>query len=164
MRSDGGARDTASQRDSTGTGLLRIPTLDPAGRSRVLGQFGGRGPIHLGDDRRRRAFEKSLDAASRRDKRNGEVWERRLADDDEKANAVADHRRELVWLVADAGVVGEGDPFAPTDLRQPVFVRTSGREVIAVSLDGEARALQDLREEGAKVAIGEEDTRQAARS
>jgi len=60
--------------------------------------------------------------------------------------------------------VGQGNPLGPTDLRQPVFVRTFGREVIAVSLNGEARALQDLREEGAEVAIGEEDKRQAARS
>jgi hypothetical protein len=98
------------------------------------------------------------------DKRSREVWQRSLADDYQEPDPVADHRREFVRLVADAGVVGEGDPFAPTDLRQPVFVRTLGREVILVSLDTEGRALQDLREDGAEVAIGEENKRQAARS
>ena len=77
---------------------------------------------------------------------------------------MADHRRELVRLVADAGVVGEGDPFASADFGQPVFVRTLGRKVIAVALDGETCVFQDLRKEAAEVAIGEEDKRQAARS
>jgi hypothetical protein len=36
--------------------------------------------------------------------------------------------------------------------------------MITMSLDGEARALQDLRQGRAEVAIGEEDKRQAARS
>jgi hypothetical protein len=60
--------------------------------------------------------------------------------------------------------VGYGNPFAPAHLGQPVFVGTFGREVIAVALDGEARALQNGREERAEVAITEEDKRQAARS
>jgi len=45
-----------------------------------------------------------------------------------------------------------------------ILCRSTRAEVIDVSLDGEARALQDLWEEGAEVAIGEEDRRQAARS
>ena len=88
----------------------------------------------------------------------------RLADDDEEPHSVADHRRQLIRLVADSGVVGDGDPFAPAHLGQPVFVRALGREVIAVALDGEARGRQDGREERAEVAISEEDKRQAARS
>jgi hypothetical protein len=52
----------------------------------------------------------------------------------------------------------------PTHLGQPLFVGTCGRKVIAVALDGEARALQDSGEERAEVAISEEDKRQAARS
>jgi len=36
--------------------------------------------------------------------------------------------------------------------------------VVPVSLDGEARGSQDLREEGTEITIGEEDKRQAARS
>jgi hypothetical protein len=77
---------------------------------------------------------------------------------------VADHRCELIRLVADAGVVGESDPSTPADLGEPVFVRTFGWEVVPVSLDGEARGSQDLREEGTEITIGEEDKRQAARS
>jgi hypothetical protein len=86
-----------------------------------------------------------------------------LTDDDQKPDTVVDHRREFVRLVADAGIVAEGNPFEPTDFRQPVFVRTIGCEVIAVSLNGEA-AFQDLREEAAEVKVGEVDKRQAARS
>lgn len=77
---------------------------------------------------------------------------------------MANHRRQFIRLVADPGVVGDGNPFAPAHLGQPVFVGALGREVIAVALDGEARALQDGREERAEVAISEEDNRQAARS
>ncbi len=58
----------------------------------------------------------------------------------------------------------QSDPFTLADLRQPVLVGTVGREVIAVSLDGKPRALQDLRKGVAEVAIGEEDACQAARS
>jgi hypothetical protein len=60
--------------------------------------------------------------------------------------------------------MSERDPLTLANLCQPLFVGTVGPEVIAVSLDGESRALQDLREGCAEVAIGEEDKRQAARS
>ena len=77
---------------------------------------------------------------------------------------MADHGRELVRLVADAAIVGQGDPSAPADLGQPLFVRALSPEVIAVVLNADASASQDLREEDAEVAICEEDKRQAARS
>jgi len=72
--------------------------------------------------------------------------------------------RALVGLVADAGVVGEGNPPARSHDLQPVFIGTIGREVIPVPLDREACGLQDLREKDAEVAVSEEDIGQAARS
>ena len=144
--------------------LPRIPPLNPAGGRRVLGELRGCGPVNLGDDRRGRAFEECLDLASGRHKRSRQVREWGLADYYQEPDPVPDDCCAFVRLVADASVMGESYPFALSDLCQPLFVGTVGSEVIRVSFEGEARALQDLREAGAEIAIGEEDKRQAARS
>jgi hypothetical protein len=74
------------------------------------------------------------------------------------------HRRQLVRLVANAPVMGQGDPLAGAYRAEPVFVALVGSEMIAVPLDRETRGSQDVGESGAEIAVGEEDTAQAVRS
>ena len=73
-------------------------------------------------------------------------------------------RRELVRLVADARVVRQRDPSTLCHLPQPFVIRAIGRETINVPFYGKSRFAQDSGELQAKVAVGEEDSIQAARS
>jgi len=74
------------------------------------------------------------------------------------------HRGQLVRLVANSPIVGQRYPPARADHGEPVFIAGVGREVVAVPLDRETRASQDVGESGAEIAVGEENNLQAARS
>lgn len=91
-------------------------------------------------------FEERFDAVERGDERSREIGIWSAADDDEEASAVPDDRVFLVRRVADATVVRERYPTAPTDFRQPVFVGRVVTEMIAVTFNGETGIGQDLRE------------------
>lgn len=142
--------------------LFRIPQLDPSwGRRRVSGSldsvdFRDEGCSVLGEER--------LDARQGHDERSREIREGRLADDDQQCHAVPDDGRQLIGLVADAGVVSDRDPAVSTNCFEPLFIRGGGPEVIAVSFDPQPGCAQDLGKPFAEVAVGEEDMAQAARS
>lgn len=94
----------------------------------------------------------------------GKLCERRRPDDHQQGDAVSDDRIALVRLVADASIMSERDPFAPSDYLEPCFVGGVRREVIGVSLDCQIGKFQDLGKLLSEVAVGEIDDRQAARS
>lgn len=60
--------------------------------------------------------------------------------------------------------MGQGDPSTGADRGEPVFVPRVGWEMVAVPLDRETGGSQNVGESGTEIAIGEEDTAQAARS
>ena len=124
----------------------------------------GRRPIDLGDERRLVAGKKILDARQRRHERLGKVRKRRRADDHQQADVVPHHRVAFVRLVADAAVVGQRDPAALADRRQPVLVSRIVGKVIGVPLDCQATCPENLAEPLPEVAVGEIDAGQAARS
>jgi hypothetical protein len=70
----------------------------------------------------------------------------------------------FVRLVANALIVGERDPAAPTHFREPYVIRRVWRKMIGVPLNSEAACFQNLTELFAKVAVREITARQAARS
>lgn len=88
----------------------------------------------------------------------------RMPDDDQYADAVADHGSEFVGFVANAGVVCNHNPAALTDGLQPGFVRTVVCKVVAVPLDHYTCGGEDVREALSEVAVGEKYRAQAARS
>jgi hypothetical protein len=75
-----------------------------------------------------------------------------------------DDRRELVRLVANASVTGDGDPPSLTDHPQPLFVVAVGREVVAMPFYGEPAFDEDVRKVVAEIPVREEDVTQEARS
>lgn len=92
-----------------------------------------------------------------------EVWKRRLADDDEQFDVIANNCFTFVHLVANAGIMGDGNPLPFSNDSEPLFVRTVRREVTSVPLDGQACSEEDIRKLIAQVAVREENG-QAARS
>jgi hypothetical protein len=52
---------------------------------------------------------------------------------------------ELVWLIADARVVADGDPTVPADLFEPYFIRTVRLKMILVLSDFKAGGCAYLR-------------------
>ena len=93
-----------------------------------------------------------------------QVGVRRLPHDHEQCGPVLNDGRELVRLVADSRVVGQRHPSMSGISLQPDIVSTVWREVIAMSLYGQACITQDPRELQAKVSVGKEDNVQATRS
>lgn len=75
-----------------------------------------------------------------------------------------DHGLQFVWHVADALVMGQCDPAASTDFRQPFLVGRIVNKMVGVSLDRQPGVLQDVRETLPKIAIREIDKSQAAHS
>ena len=70
-----------------------------------------------------------------------------LAEEDQQRDSVAGHCRELVWLVADPGIMAERDPFTlhPSGLK-PVFIGALWWKVITWRSTVKSSAFQDLRE------------------
>jgi hypothetical protein len=60
--------------------------------------------------------------------------------------------------------VGERDPAAPADFREPRLIRRVVSKMIAVALHGQTACHQNRSELLAKIAVGEIDAGQAARS
>lgn len=87
-----------------------------------------------------------------------------VADYHQQCSSVPDDCAAFVWLVTDAAIMGEHDPAAPADLREPHFVGRFRSKVILVSLYREPSRPQNPGETVAEVAIREIDKRQAARS
>jgi hypothetical protein len=99
-----------------------------------------------------------------RDERFCEFRVRSVADDDQQGYVVPHDRGKLVGLVADAGVVTNGNPVTSANFFQPNFVGAVLREVVGVALDRQAGGAQNLGKAFAKVSIREEDRLHAARS
>ena len=93
-----------------------------------------------------------------------ELGVRSGADHQKQSEAMADDGGPLVRLVADSGVVGYGNPASLADGAEPFLVRAVGPEVMTVPFDDEAGRDKDIREDVAKIAVGEKDEAQAARS
>jgi hypothetical protein len=87
-----------------------------------------------------------------------------VTDDDQKTNAVPDHRFSLIRRVANAAVVRERHPASRSLFCEPLFVRGVRSEVVAVTFDYEPCFFQDLRKTEAEVSVREVDHARAARS
>lgn len=75
------------------------------------------------------------------------------------------YRRECQRPPEDLLVSSDGDPFSSRDLGKPRFVGRIVREMVVVSLDGQARGLEGFGEDmSAQVAVDEEYPAQAALS
>jgi hypothetical protein len=108
--------------------------------------------------------KEALDAWQSCHERAGKVRKGRRADDHQQGHAVPHDGIALVRLVTDAAIMGQRDPTAIPDLRQPYFVSGIRRKVICMPLDCETARPESLREALTEVAIGKIDNRQAARS
>ena len=78
-----------------------------------------------------------------------------------QGNSVFHDRSELVGAVADVAVVGDGDPFALTDLAQPIRVRAVLRKMICVPFDVQTGVTKNGWKLLAQIAVGEKDRRHA---
>ena len=76
-----------------------------------------------------------LDSWDTRDERAREIGKRGRADDDQQGNAIAHDGIAFIRFVADAAIVGEGNPSALADRLQPCLVRRVMGKMIGVSLD-----------------------------
>ena len=127
-------------------------------------KLGGRGPVHLCDERR------FVSGEERGDFRQGgyevfrELRMRCMSNDNQHGDAMANHGSEFVGLVANASVVRDNHPAALTYRLQPDFVGTVVGKMIAVSLDRRTGGGKNLRKALPEVAVGEKDRAQAARS
>lgn len=90
------------------------------------------------------------------------IW--RVPDDHQQCHPMANHGRQLIGLVANSTVVGQGHPTSGAYHGQPVLVARVWWEMVAVPLDREPRRSQDVGEPGTEITIGEEDMAQAVRS
>ena len=55
-------------------------------------------------------------------------------------------RRELIGLIANAGVMGDSNPPASRNFGKPFFIRVIVRKVIGMTLNGEAGVTERGRE------------------
>jgi len=110
------------------------------------------------------AGKKALDAGNRRYKCLGKCREGDFANDHQQGNTVSHDRVPFVRFVADALIMGERDPAAPSDLGQPHLVGRVGSKMICMLLDEQAGRSQDLSEALTEVPVGKVNVRQAARS
>ncbi len=110
------------------------------------------------------AREKLFDARDRCDERMRQFRKWRFADNDQQTNAVPHDGVAFVGLVADALIVSQRDPAAPTNLSEPDLVRRIGSKMIGMPLDGQAACFKNLTESFAEVAVREVDAAHAARS
>ena len=69
-----------------------------------------------------------------------------VADHHEQGDAMLDDGSQLVGLVANTPVVGDGNPASLADLTQPVRIRAVLREMIGVALYAQAGRAQDIGE------------------
>lgn len=135
------------------SGSARKPQFNPPRR-----------PIDLRDEWRGMSGEKPVHLGKRGNEVPGEVGQGRSADDDEERHPMTDHRVAFIGLVADALVVGEGDPAAAGDLFQPYLVGRVVAKVVSVPLYRQAPGPEYLSELLPEIAIGEKDRCHAARS
>jgi hypothetical protein len=92
------------------------------------------------------AGEKSLDTRRRRYERARQFRERGRSDDDQKRNAIAYNRFELVRLIAYPPIVRNRDPIPLADLAKPRLVCRVGRKMVMMALDSEPGSREYLRE------------------
>ena len=81
-----------------------------------------------------------LDLPQTRDEVPGELGIRRLADHDQKSDAMTDHRVEFVHLVPDSLIVTDGDSAVAAAIFKPLFVPAVRWEEIAVREEDEPHA------------------------
>ena len=104
------------------------------------------------------------DARKRGHKVMRELGEGRGPDNHEQSRFVRDHGRQFVGFVPDAAVVRDRHPL-PLGCQLEPFLISGGRcKVVRMPLDEDAGLAKDPRELQTKIAIGEEDNLQAARS
>lgn len=89
---------------------------------------------------------------------------RRATDDHKQPNAMTNDRFQLVRLVANPAIVGDGNPSALTHSSQPFLIGAVMREMIDMPLYGQLRVPENLAEPLAKIPVREEDSRHPARS
>ena len=123
-----------------------------------------RGPIDLGDERRLVSGEKTFDTGQGRDKRVGEVWKGRRADNHQQRDAVSHNSIALVRFVANSTIMSKRDPAALADRFKPSLIRGVRREVIRVPFDSQTARSENLGKALSEIAIGKVDEAQAARS
>ena len=109
-------------------------------------------------------IQEGLDARGGGDEGAREFVVRSMPHHHQKRDPMADDGRQLVWLVPNPAVVRHRDPPVRSDGGEPGFVACTGRKVVGMTLDPEARGPQYGGEAAAEVSIGEEDTAQAVRS
>ncbi len=143
---------------------LRIPQVDSSRRGRAPRGFCRGRPIDFGDEGWFVLREETLDTRERRHEGMSEVRKGCVADDDQQGDTMSDHGLQFVWRVADALVMGQCDPAASTDFRQPFLVGRVVSKMVGVSLDCQPGVLQDGREPLSEIAIREIDKSQAAHS
>jgi len=98
----------------SGTG---IPEYYLAGRDFAFVAFPGRRPVHLRNEGGIVPCQKRLDALPRGYEALRQICEWGLANHDEHANLIAFDGAELVGLVPDSLITGDGDPaLLPDDL------------------------------------------------
>ncbi len=88
-----------------------------------------------------------------------------IPDNDQQGCSSSFNRRERQRPTENLLISGDGDPPLSCNLGYPHFVGCLWPEMIVVSLDGQARGLEGIREDmSAQVAIDEEYPAQAALS
>ena len=86
-----------------------------------------------------------------------------IPDDNQQGCSRSLNHRERQRPTENLLVSGDGDPFSSGNLGKPRFVGRIVREMVVMSLDGQARSLEGFREDmPAQVAIDEEYPAQAA--
>ena len=88
--------------------------------------------------------EKTLDTRGRRYERVSKLGEWGRSNDDQKRNATAHNRLELIWLIPNSPIVRDRDPIPLADFTKPEFVGGVVCEMIVMSLDLEAGYRDDF--------------------
>lgn len=114
-----------------------MPQLD-ASRRCAARHFGGRRSIDLCDERPLVFGEEAFNARKRRHESSGEVRRRGRANNNQQADAMPHDGIAFVRLVANAMIVGYRNPASLAHHLEPYRIRRVRREVIRVSLDGQA--------------------------
>ena len=144
--------------------LLRIPKRNRSRRPWVPQNLGGCWPVDLCNEWRVVSRRESHNPWHGVDEVPRQLRIRRAPYDDKQCHSMSHDSRKLVRRITDPGIVRYRHSAVLPDVSKPLLIGAIGRKTIVVPLDRQPRRGQDFGESLTKIAVGEEDQVQAARS
>ena len=121
-----------------------------------------RWPVDLGDEWSFLFFKKSRHAVLRGHEIPGKCGERRRPHQNEETATMVHDSRGLIGFIANPSIMSQNEPSLLGNNRQPFFIRSGWREVIAMNFDEDACVVKNGRELITQVPISEENGIHAA--